>query len=125
MAGTKKTKPEPVDTILTASAVKRSAKYKAVKKALLEELKKKSVDKPPFTDSVEDYMSLYVVKEMLIDDIERTGVKNTWENGMCQKGVRDNPSVDKLIKVNAQMLKILNELNIKTTTVEVDIDEEL
>lgn len=125
VAGTKKAKPEPIDAILTADAVKKTAKYKAVKKALLDEIKRKGADKPVFVDLVEDYMSLYVTKELLKDDIERTGVKNTWENGANQKGIRDNPSVDKLIKINQQMLKLLAELNIKTTTVEVEVVDEL
>ncbi len=67
-----------------------------------------------FEDMVEDYMSFWDVKNDLIYDIKTRGVVNIWKNSESQYGYKKNDSVSELVRVNAQMLKILHQLNIKT-----------
>jgi hypothetical protein len=104
---------------------KASRKYKTVRKDLLEQLKCRGADTPAFIDLVEDYMSLWLTKELLRTDIENTGIRVAYDNGGGQKGYKDNPSIERQIKVNAQMLKLLSELNIKTSNVMSEVEDEL
>lgn len=104
---------------------KQSRKYKAVRKDLLDQIKLKGADTPAFRDLVEDYMSLWLTKELLRMDIENTGIRVAYDNGGGQKGFKDNPSIERQIKVNAQMLKLLSELDIKTSNIMSEVDNEL
>ena len=104
---------------------KQSRKYKAVRKDLLDQIKLKGADTPAFRDLVEDYMSLWLTKELLRMDIENTGIRVAYDNGGGQKGFKDNPSIERQIKVNAQMLKLLSELDIKTSNIMSEVDSEL
>lgn len=104
---------------------KKSKKYKAVRSDLLDQLKCRGADTPAFCDLVEDYMSLWLTKELLRTDIENTGIRVAYDNGGGQKGFKDNPSIERQIKVNAQMLKLLSELDIKTSNIMSEIDDEL
>jgi hypothetical protein len=104
---------------------KKSKKYKAVRSDLLDQLKCRGADTPVFCDLVEDYMSLWLTKELLRTDIENTGIRVAYDNGGGQKGYKDNPSIERQIKVNAQMLKLLSELDIKTSKVMSEVEDEL
>ena len=104
---------------------KSSEKYKEVRKDLLDQLKCRGADTPAFRDLVEDYMSLWLTKELLRADIENTGIRVHYDNGGGQEGYKDNPSIERQIKVNAQMLKLLSELNIKTSNIMSEVEDEL
>lgn len=66
-----------------------------------------------YTDLVNDYMNFWVDKQLLTDDIQQRGVVVTYNNGGGQSGTKRNDSITDKIKVNAQMLNILNALGIK------------
>lgn len=104
---------------------KGSRRYKAVKKDLISQLECRNADISVFKDLIEDYMSFWLTKEMLRVDIENTGIRVEYNNGGGQRGYKDNPSIERLLKVNAQMLKILSELDIKTSGVMSEIEDEL
>ena len=70
-------------------------------------------------------MSLWLTKELLRADIENTGIRVHYDNGGGQEGYKDNPSIERQIKVNAQMLKLLSELNIKTSNIMSEVEDEL
>jgi len=75
-----------------------------------------------YLNLIEDYMSLWVIKEELMEDIKNRGVIIKWKNGEKQSGEKKNDSVSEVSKVNAQMLKILTELNLKPTDIPVGAD---
>lgn len=104
--------------------MKRENKRKEIRKELLNQLKRNEIYTQYYVDLVEKYMDFWDVENDLIDDIQKRGVVVTYDNGGGQKGSKKNDSIDQRIKVNAQMLKILDSLGIKPTPVEVD-DEEL
>lgn len=106
-------------------AFKHSKKYKDVKKDLLVQLECRGANTPAFRDLVEDYMSLWLTKELLRVDIENTGIRVSYDNGGGQKGYKDNPSIERQIKVNGQMLKLLSELDIKTSNIMSEVEDEL
>ena len=50
-----------------------------------------------FEDLLNDYMSLYEIKNMLIKDIEKRGVTVEYNNGGGQKGIKKNDSIEQLL----------------------------
>lgn len=66
-----------------------------------------------FDDQVEDYLFFIRVKEDLQNDIKINGIRYKAMTGNGYKTDKPNESVQNLVKVNAQMLKILQELDLK------------
>lgn len=86
---------------------------------LLGQMRSNGVIRGHFLDLVEDYMSFWDIKNNLIADIEERGVSVLGANGFLKK----NDSISELNKTNAQMLKILNDLNLKAVSEKGDDDE--
>lgn len=86
---------------------------------LFEQLGTNGIIHAHFMDLVEDYMSLWDIKNKLIADIEERGVSVLGANGFLKK----NDSINELNKTNTQMLKILNELNLKAISDDEDDDD--
>lgn len=107
------------------SIFKKSNKYKTIKRDLIEQIKLKGADTPAFRDLIEDYMTLWLTKELLRVDIETTGIRVAYDNGGGQKGFKDNPSIERQIKVNTQMLKLLAQLDITTNNIANTVEDEL
>ena len=89
--------------------------YDEIKMDLLDQLERNGTTGKYYIDLVYDYMDMWVTKNLLVDDIQQRGVNVKYDNGGGQKGVKKNDSIEQRIKVNAQMLKLLNELGIKPT----------
>lgn len=85
---------------------------KSLEKQLRDKGLKVSADAYLF-DLVHDYLKLYDTKEALQRDIEERGVMVYWQNSEESYGYKKNDSVDNLNRVNAQMLKILQYLNLR------------
>lgn len=97
-----------------------------IKTDLLDQLERKGVCGQYYVDLINDYISLWEIKNLLIKDIKARGVSVYWNNGGGQEGYKKNDSIGELNKTNAQMLKILRELDIKPEPVEPgEIDEEM
>ncbi|MBU3153494.1 RNA polymerase subunit sigma-70 [Clostridium estertheticum] len=96
--------------------LKERKEYINIKKDIIKQLKLKKANTPTFLSQTNDYMSMWIVKELLIADIEERGAYAEWNNGGGQTGIKKNDSVTDLVKVNVQMLKLLDALDIKTTT---------
>ena len=61
----------------------------------------------------------------MTDDIQARGVVVTYNNGGGQSGKKRNDSIADKIKVNVQMLNILNALGIKPAQADGDDDDPL
>lgn len=90
--------------------------YKEIKADLIDQLERNGTVGKFYYDLVDDYMDMWVTKCLLVDDIQARGVTITYDNGGGQTGRKKNDSIEQLIKINAQMLKLLNELEIKPST---------
>ena len=101
----------------------KTKKYKELKRSLLQQLEESKNNTTYFVDLVEAYMQLWVICQKLNDDINERGVQIMYQNGQNQWGYKKNDSVNELSKTNAQMLKILTQLNIKANVLE-KLDEE-
>lgn len=94
--------------------LKRETLRSRVKKSLEEQLKAKGADIELFKDQINDYMTMWDLKENLRDDIEENGLRlmyKTANGGMAEK---DNPSVKQIPLINKQMLMLLKQLEIST-----------
>lgn len=105
----------------TADSIKREKKFKQLKADLLNQLERSGNEKSYYVDLVNDYMHLYITKTLLQEDINIRGVRVRYDNGGGQSGIKKNDSIEQLLKVNTQMLKILEALEISP---EVDDDLE-
>lgn len=102
----------------------KSYAYSKIKKSLLEQIKKSEVAKEVFEDLVKDYMKLYVVKELLFDDIRKNGVNMSSKNTNGYIVTKRNPSVTEVYKVNLQMIKLLDKLKLEPVVVEEVVEED-
>ena len=72
-----------------------------------------------FNDQIQDYMTMWDLKEKLKDDIEENGLRLKYltASGKVEK---HNPSVKQLPLINKQMLMLLKQLDISTDKVVKD-----
>lgn len=95
-----------------------------IKNDLKEQLIKNGNTSRYYLDLIEDYMRLWDTKNSLYKDIKERGVTCYWCNGGGQEGYKQNDSIAAALKVNAQMLKILDSLGIKPSLVVVDNEDD-
>lgn len=67
-----------------------------------------------FDDMIEDYLYFVDMKERLQHDIDINGIRYRTTGGNGFTTYKPNESCERLLKVNAQMLKILQDLDLKT-----------
>ena len=76
-----------------------------------------------FEDMIEDYVFLVKLKEELQNDIKTKGLRYTSITGNGYLTEKANESVQNLLKVNGQMLKILQDLELKAPDEEGEGDD--
>lgn len=92
-----------------------SEKYQIIKQDLIDQLERNETVGEYYTDLVDDYMNMWVTKNLLVDDIQQRGPMVKYDNGGGQKGKKKNDSIELLLKVNKQMLDILSKIGIEPT----------
>lgn len=92
---------------------KITEKKEAIKEDLQNQLIAQNKFGKQFDDMIEDYLYFFELKERLKHDIDINGIryKNTGGNGFST--YKPNESVERLQKTNGQMLKILQDLDLK------------
>ena len=83
---------------------------------MLEQLTLLQADKPVFLSLVDDYMKLWATKEKLLKDIGTRGISFEDYSASGKRMMKQNPSTKEVVAVSSQMLKILEQLNISTTS---------
>lgn len=63
---------------------------------------------------IEDYISFWLIEKRLDEDIRKRGVNIKWQNSPTSNGYKKNESIAEKVKVNAQKMKILDQIGIKT-----------
>lgn len=94
-----------------------------IKQDLLDQLDRNGTVGNYYLDLVEKYMNLWETNRLLQKDIDERGVSVKYQNGENQWGYKKNDSVDQQIKVNQQMLKILEYLGIKPSKQDGDVND--
>ena len=108
----------------TAESIKRTKAYRTIKSSLVDQLERSGNDTAFFMDLVDDYMKMYIIKELANADILENGVSVEYRNSETQYGRKKNDSVDQILKKNQQMIKLLDMLGIKPEE-GIEDDEEL
>lgn len=92
---------------------------KLIEVDLKKQLEDKGITQKHYIDLVNDYLTLWDIKNLLIADINNRGVVVTWSNGK-QVSEKKNDNVNELNKTNSQMLRILADLGLKASELEFD-----
>ncbi len=100
-------------------AVSRKTK---IKQDLLDQLERAGVYGNHYLDLINDYMSMWEIKNKLILDGKKHPYTE-WQNSETSFGRKKNDSIDQALKVNMQMIKILDFLDIKPSKQDGEIDE--
>lgn len=100
------------------------AKRDEVRQDLLDQLERNGTIGKYYTDLVDDYMSLWETKNKLQADIKKRGAKVEVATASTIN-IKTNDSVLDSLKVNAQMLKILDSLGIEPANAGGDGDDEM
>lgn len=91
---------------------KRETVRKEIRKNLIEQLTEKGAKLTLYEDMIDDYMRLWDLKELLIEDIAVNGLTKMYGSVM-----KENPSPKQLPIVNRQMLALLQQLGISADNV--------
>lgn len=100
--------------------IRNSKKCHELRQDLLDQLRAANMDTAVNRDLVEDYISLWVIKQWVIIDIRTRGPVITYNNGGGQSGTKENPSIAYQLKLSSQMLKILKQLGLSGENVAGD-----
>lgn len=100
------------------------AKRSEIKKDMLDQLERNGVYGCQFTDLVDDYMSMWDIKNKLLKDIRKRKIDIKWDNGGGQSGVKKNDSLTHLYKINAEMSSIRKELGLQPAKNKAVADED-
>ncbi|MBQ4219927.1 MAG: P27 family phage terminase small subunit [Butyrivibrio sp.] len=92
--------------------IRNSKKCHALRQDLLDQLSAAGLNSAVNRDLVEDYVSLWVIKQWVMIDIRTRGPVITYNNGGGQSGTKENPSIAYQLKISSQMLKILKQLGL-------------
>lgn len=98
-----------------------------MKSSLLEKLVEHGLDDPIWRDKIDEYMSFWVLRRQLSDDVAARGLYVTDERGR----ISENRSVSLDIQASRQMLAIMQAIGIKgagedaRSNREYDFDDEL
>ncbi|WP_433943473.1 hypothetical protein [Paenibacillus sp. SN-8-1] len=96
------------------AAVDRDKLRKKIENDLKRQMKLNGTTFSYHSDLVQDYLSLWDLKNELVDDIRDTGITVP---GM--HGPKSNPSINDLHKTNDRMIKILDALNLNVPKAEI------
>ena len=99
-------------------------KRNAIKQDLLDQLDRNGTVGGYYMDMIEDYMELWDTKNKLTTDIKRRGAKVEVVTAAGSVNVKTNDSVLDRLKVNAQMLKILDSIGIKPAQTDGDAGDD-
>ena len=94
-----------------------------IRQDLIDQLDRNGTIGKYYSDLIEDYMRLWDTKNELAEDIEIRGAKVKVETATTSN-IKTNDSIPDLLKVNAQMLKILDCLGIKPAQMDGDPGDE-
>lgn len=92
---------------------KENKKICNIRKELKEQLANIGKANSATYELVEDYIRFYNLQDDLFTDIKKRGSVVSVVNGNGFEVVKQNESVQNVLKVNTQMLKIISELGIK------------
>ena len=82
----------------------KSAAYKQLKEAMLEDLRRRGLDGPQYTSKVKEYMQLWCWLQDANAAVKEYGALIPYQNGAAQHGLTGNKAVSDGLRISAQML---------------------
>lgn len=104
---------------------KTDEEFNRIKNNLLNQLKVRGANEDAYIDLVNDYMSMWRIKNQLIEDINTRGVQVKTFNSQGQEIYKKNDSIVELPKYNSQMLKLLNDLGLSALECDSGDDDDI
>lgn len=100
--------------------VRKSKRYKTLRAALLEDLARRGMRSPAYTDKVEEYMDFWVRRQILQADVAERGLTVIDERGRpCE-----NRSVSLEIQTSRQMLALFTSMGFKPEEIQAPVDND-
>ena len=96
----------------------KNEKYNLIKEDLKDQLIDQNKLGHQYDDLLDHAVYLFELKDKLQNDINKNGIRIKTMTGNGYEKEDDNKSVDKLLKVSAQLMKVLNDLGLKEPTVD-------
>ena len=97
---------------------------KLIKDDLIQQLTLKNMTQSFYLDLVDQYCDYYKLKNDLMDDIKKKGVRVEVTSGNGFTTSKANESIVYVNKVTQMMLKILNDLDLKQPVVDESSDDD-
>ena len=85
---------------------KRTRRRNKIERDLLEQLGEENQGNSHYTELIKDYVFMWDTMQELKLDIEARGVSIYWQNSETQFGYKKNDSIQEMVRVSNQMLKI-------------------
>lgn len=104
--------PLPLDEDAETNAPHAELDDAPIRQSLLEQLKATGRDTAVNRELVEDYVSLWVMKQWAINDLRTRGLVITYNNGGGQSGTKVNPSLEHRVDLSKRMIEILKLLGL-------------
>ena len=91
----------------------KSAAYKQLKEAMLEDLRRRGLDGPQYTSKVKEYMQLWCWLQDANAAVKEYGALIPYQNGAAQHGLTGNKAVSDGLRISAQMLSVWTALGFR------------
>jgi phage terminase small subunit len=104
--------------------VRKLSKKAQIKQDLLQQLENSGLYGMHYIDLVDDYMTMFDVKNKLAREMKKNGPMIEWQNSGSQKGVKANPATKEFRETNKRMTELLKVLGLKEPVYEGNDDDD-
>ncbi|HDR7981282.1 TPA: P27 family phage terminase small subunit [Bacillus cereus] len=105
--------------------MRKLSKKAQIKQDLLQQLENGGLNGMHYVDLVDDYMTMFDVKNKLAREMKRNGPMIEWQNSDSQKGVKANPATKEFRETNKRMTELLKVLGLKEPIYEGNDDDDI
>ncbi|MEC2463335.1 P27 family phage terminase small subunit [Bacillus cereus] len=104
--------------------MRKLSKKAQIKQDLLQQLENSGLYGMHYIDLVDDYMTMFDVKNKLAREMKKNGPMIEWQNSESQKGVKANPATKEFRETNKRMAELLKVLGLKEPVYEGNDDDD-
>ncbi|ANC20959.1 MULTISPECIES: P27 family phage terminase small subunit [Bacillus] len=104
--------------------MRKLSKKAQIKQDLLQQLENSGLYGMHYIDLVDDYMTMFDVKNKLAREMKKNGPMIEWQNSESQKGVKANPATKEFRETNKRMTELLKVLGLKEPVYEGNDDDD-
>ncbi|MGX5538154.1 P27 family phage terminase small subunit [Bacillus wiedmannii] len=104
--------------------MRKLSKKAQIKQDLLQQLEIGGLNGMHYVDLVDDYMTMFDVKNKLAREMKKNGPMIEWQNSDSQKGVKANPATKEFRETNKRMTELLKVLGLKEPIYEGTDDDD-